>query len=41
MKLIEKKFNLNKGTFLFIGDNYKLTTKSLGAIRIKLNEFFN
>ena len=42
IKIIIKKNHFNKsGTILFIGDDYEITTKSLGAIRTFLSIKFN
>lgn len=38
---IKQKLNLQDQTIILIGDNYKVTTQSLGAIRNKTNELFN
>ena len=38
---IIKTTKIKDGTFLFVADNYDVTTQALGAIRVKLNEMFN
>ena len=40
LMIIDKKFILGKGTYLFVADEYDVTTKSLGALRVFLSEKF-
>ncbi|MCP4337153.1 MAG: aspartate--tRNA ligase [Mycoplasma sp.] len=47
-KFINKEINaifkdnkLSSGTILFVASKHKVTTQSLGAVRVKLNEMFN